>query len=136
MAEVYFKPRYAILHVHNPELAWLQNVICESSKQGLEFGEATIEYHETDKSRSLILISDRELGYYLLYQPKIDTWLSLGDRTRLSEVICPDDWQASVGLFVSRDKAWLVIYEFCQSGERSSRIEWIRPTEIPEGGNW
>ena len=49
------------------------------------------------RETTLILINDAELGYYLKYfDPEGKEWLSLGNRDRLWEVVCPDDWEASV----------------------------------------
>jgi hypothetical protein len=28
------------------------------------------------------------------------------------------------------------VEEFAQTGRRSDEIDWIQPSEIPEGGNW
>jgi hypothetical protein len=136
MAEIHFQPRYAVSSVVNPELNWLRELILDPFREGREFGEATIQFREGERQLRMILISDPKLGYYLNYDPEKDTWLSLGDASRLSEVICPDDWEASAGLFISADKAWLAISEFCQTGERSGAIKWIRPSSLPEDGNW
>jgi hypothetical protein len=51
-------------------------------------------------------------------------------------VICSDDWEASAGLFLAPEKAWIAISEFCRSGARSPDIEWIRPADMPADGNW
>jgi hypothetical protein len=136
MAEVLFQPRYAIPAMRNPELEWLREIILDPFLPGREFGEALIDFREGERRLSMILLSDPDLGYYLKYDPTGDTWLSLGDATRLGEVVCPDDWQASAGLFVPPDKAWLAVSAFCRTGERSSAITWIRPTELPPEGNW
>lgn len=136
MPEVQFRPRYAISNVRDPDPSWLRDVILDPFRSGREFGEAVIDFREGERTHRMILIADRDLGYYLKYEPSADTWLSLGDRTRLSEIVCPDDWQASAGLFVPAEDAWVAISEFCQSGGRSHAIQWIRPSEIPEDGNW
>jgi hypothetical protein len=136
MPEVWFEPRYAIRAVHNPDLDWLRHLILDPFRPGREFGEATVTFQDGDHAIGLILIADRDLGYYLNYGSPGDTWLSLGDPSRLAEVVCPDDWQASAGLFVRPDRAWLAVTEFCRSGLRSSKIEWIRPEDLPPQGNW
>ncbi len=136
MPEVLFEPRYAIRSVRDPDAAWLRDLILDPFRPGREFGEATIKFRDGGRTATLILIADRELGYYLNHEPSGDTWLSLGDPGRLAEVVCPDDWQASAGLFVPPEKAWLAIHEFCRSGGRSSEIEWIRPEDMPAEGNW
>ena len=85
----------------------------------------------------MIVLSDPELGYYLKYfDANEEEWLSLGDRGRLQEVVCPDDREASAGLFVRPEAARLAIREFCQSGTRASEVAWIRPENMPDGGNW
>jgi hypothetical protein len=136
MSEVLFEPRYAIRSVRDPDLDWLRDLILDPFRPGREFGEAIITFRDGDRATDLILIADRDLGYYLKYEPTGDTQLSLGDPSRLAEVVCPDDWQASAGLFVPPDRAWLAISEFCRSDGRSSEIEWIRPEDIPPEGNW
>lgn len=135
MAEVLFEPQYAIRWVRNLQPDWLGDVILDLFRPEREFGEALIDFREGERRVSMILIANRELGHYLKYDPTGDTWLSLGDTRRLSEVVYRDDWEASPGLFVPPEDAWLVISEFCRMGQRSSAIHWIRPTEIPEDGN-
>jgi hypothetical protein len=132
-ATVTFSPRYAIPEATDPDPIWLRDLILRPSEPGREFGEATITFRDGDREASLILIVDRTLGYYLILGKH--EWLSLGDRGRLTEVVCPDDWEASAGLFVPAEKAWAAISEFCASGMRSDAIEWIRPSEVPAGGN-
>src|SRR5690242_18079282 len=136
MTEVSFEPRYAIRWVCNPDMDWLRDLILNPFRPEQEFGDALIRFQDGDQNTSLILISDRELGYYLNHGAPNDIWLSLGDASRLTEVVCPDDWKASAGLFVPCDRAWLAISEFCRSGDRSSEIEWIRPEDVPPEGNW
>ena len=83
------------------------------------------------------MLAHLELGYYLNYMGRgNEEWLSLGDASRLSEVVIPDDWKASAGLFIPPDKAWPAIEEFCQFGTRSERIAWISPEQVPDDGNW
>lgn len=136
MAEVLFQPRYALPPVRGPAVGWLRDVILDPFSPGREFGEALIEFREGERRLTMILLTDRELGYYLKYDPDGDTWLSLGDPHRLSEVVCPDDWQASAGLFIPPEEAWFAVSEFCRTGERSGAIRWARPSDIPPDGNW
>ena len=130
---VTFRLRYALAQVTDPDMAWLRDVIHHPRRPGREFGEAGITFDGGGVRAILTLIHDRTLGYYIVFGPL--EWLSLGDRGRLAEVVCPDDWEASAGLFVPPEQAWKVIRTFCESGTRSDAIEWIRPTDIPEGGN-
>ena len=43
---------------------------------------------------------------------------------------------ASVGLFLSVEKAWLAIDEFCKTGERTDKIDWIEDSEMPEESSY
>jgi hypothetical protein len=117
-------------------LAWLRDVIADPFRSGHEFGEATIVFWDGELKIDMILIADQTLGYYLKYDAGGEEWMSLGDENRLSEVICPDDWQVSAGLFISPDQAWLAISEFCQTGKRSDAIKWISPRDLLENGSW
>jgi len=135
MPEVVFEGRYAFPSIPNPNLVWLRELILHPSQEA-DFGDALLTFGDRQREATLILIGDPELGFYLNYESRGDTWLSVGDRTRLAEVVCPDDWQASAGLFVPRNKAWHAISEFCTYGTRSQTIEWIRPGELPQGGNY
>jgi hypothetical protein len=134
--KITFEPRYTLTSLVNPDVAELRDLILEPFKPGREYGEATITFESGGRSVATILIADRSLGLYLQYGAPDDTWLSLGDRRRLTDVVCPDDWKVSAGLFVSCAKAWPVIEEFCRTGSRSDHIDWIRPADVPEGGNW
>jgi hypothetical protein len=136
MAEVQFKPRYAISNVLNPDPIWLRDLILDPFGVGRVFGEASIVFSDNSRKVELIAITDWTLGYYLKYRSDLSEWLSLGDASRLSEVVCPDDWEASVGLFISPNLAWLAVQEFCRSGERSNEIRWIRPCELPVAANY
>jgi len=124
-----------------PDLEALRDIILRPDVPGREFGEATIHFGEGDERSVLLLLHHGPLGYYLHYfqhftRPDRADWLSLGDPTRLAEVVMPDDWEASAGLFIPTDRAWLVIEEFCRSGRRSDKIDWIRPEDMPEEGMW
>lgn len=136
MTDVFFEPRYALKAVRNPDMCWLRDVILDPCCPGREFGEASITFRDGRRVAILILINDRELGYYLNYEAEDDTWLSLWDPGKLAEVVCPDDWKASAGLFVPAERAWEAIHDFCLSGVRSATLSWIRPADMPEGGNW
>jgi hypothetical protein len=91
MSEVLFEPRYAIRSVRNPNPDWLRDLILDPFRAGREFGEAIITFRDGDRATKLILITDRDLGYYLNHGSPKDSWLSLGDPSRLAEVVCPDD---------------------------------------------
>ena len=146
MAKFVFSPRYPHLlpeELRHPDLDTLGRIILNPDGPGWQFSEAGIDYvFDTGRYHPLIVIRHPELGYYLQFLggegrfgPE-DIWLSLGDRSRLGEVVCPDDWQASAGLFVPLPLAWEAIRHFCTSGDRSAAIEWINPQDMPENGNW
>lgn len=100
-------------------------------------GGALIEFTAGSRRASMILLPHEDHGIYLKWLDDDETWLSLGDRSRLDSIVeCSDEWFASVGLFVSPGEAWTAVEEFCRSGERTSRIAWIAPEEIPPEGNW
>lgn len=139
-------PRYGHLipeAMRCPDLKSLEQLILHPDGPGWQFSEEGIDYFLDDgRKHHLIVLGDSKLGYYLQYQgpngcfgPE-DIWLSLGDRSRLGEVVCPDDWEASAGLFVPLPLAWQAIHYFCTSGGQSPMIEWISHLEIPETGNW
>jgi hypothetical protein len=100
-----------------------------------------LEFIDDGTWRATLLIlphvQDR-LGIYLKFigERSRDEYLSCHDRARLAEVAeCGDEWYASVGLFLPKEKAWAAIEEFMRSGRRTGAVEWIRSTEIPQGGN-
>jgi hypothetical protein len=137
MAELSFEPQYALPWMRNPDLEELRRIVLNPKGPGWDFGDARIRYEARGEQFTLIVLSHLELGYYLKYiDPRDEEWLSLGDASRLTEVVVPDDWEASIGLFIPPDRAWLAIEEFCQSGTRSNRIAWIRPEAVPDEGNW
>jgi hypothetical protein len=78
---------------------------------GLEFtltlstNEALVEYEAPDRRASMMLLTGNALGLYLKALTPEDTFLSLGDRHALSDVVCFDDWECSRGLFVPVDQA-------------------------------
>lgn len=146
MASFLCHPRYSHLipeTMRCPDLKSLEELVLHPDSPGWQFSEAGIDYFLDDGRKChLIVLADSKLGYYLQYQGPDgcfgpdDIWLSLGDRSRLGEVVCPDDWEASAGLFVPRPLAWQAIHYFCTTGGRSPMIEWISHLEVPETGNW
>jgi hypothetical protein len=136
MADVFFEPRYVLPWTRNPDLEELRRIFLHPNGPGWQFGDAMIRYDERGQQFTLIVLSHPELGYYLKYLDSCDEWLSLGDASRLAEVVIPDDWEASAGLFIAPDQAWLAIKEFCLSGKRTNQIAWITPDQVPDEGNW
>jgi hypothetical protein len=85
----------------------------------------------------MLILPNEKYGYYLHYLDKAgNAWLSLHDPAKLRETAeCADEWYASIGLFLPKDLAWIAVKEFIETGERSSEIKWIKPADLPEGGN-
>lgn len=105
-------------------------------------GDASIDYREPPlPERTLIVMQDNRLGFYLKYleaiSARVETeWLSLGDRSRLKQVIDCDDWKVSVGLFIGKEAAANAVAEFAKNGTRSTDVVWIQPEEVPPEGNY
>lgn len=93
-------------------------------------------------TENCLIIQHEPCGYYLKYHRVLrghveDSWLSLADRTKLDVTVGDDTtWIASVGLFLPRELALIGVQEFRKTGRRSEQIEWIKPDDIPENGNW
>ena len=135
MPRVRIEPRYWDEILEDPSDATLRHFLLEADQQG-HWGDALVRYDDGPLSREMIILSDLQLGYYFQYISDDGRYLSVGDPSRLDEVVCPDDWYASAGLFVSPDKAWLILVEFCKSGRRADAVEWITPADMPADGNW
>lgn len=134
MAPIYFDPRYQHGRFsRNPSLSQLEHYILHD---GSVFGDAAIYRGDYPSQPHLIILFDDGLGYYIKYLDGKSEWLSLHDSSRLTDVICPDDWNASAGLFVPPALAWLTIAHFCETGERLKTQEWISPDKMPEESNW
>lgn len=134
MAEFIFDQRYASKLV-NPEETTIRDILL--NPDATEFGEALLSYREDSQNTTLILLYESRLGYYLKFFDETDeVWLSLGDDTKLGEVVMPDDWEASVGLFISIQDTWAAVQDFYKFGTRSAKIRWIRPLDVPENGNY
>jgi hypothetical protein len=135
------EPNYALSIMQSQDLVARRGIILRPDVPGREFREAMIHFGEDDERSVLSLLHHGPPGYYLHYfghfaRPDRDEWLSLGDPTRLAEGMMPDDWEPSAGLFIPPDRAWLVIEEFCRTGQRPDKIEWLRPEVMPEEGIW
>ncbi len=136
--------------LENPNLDFIRSVILRPTvafwREGN--GSAVLKFFTGQSAKTLLVLpsgksfdalaTNGRLYIYLKYiEEDGGTWLSLEDADKLKEVDeCEDEWYASVGLFLPPEKAWVAIKEFCESGTRSPQIQWIRPTAIPEGGNW
>lgn len=106
-------------------------------------GSATIDFHDEEKGHlSLLVLPNDEYGIYLKYLKLVNgrvqgEWLSIEDDQRLSETVeSSDEWYASIGLFLPKEKAWLAIENFLKTGEMSEEIKWISSEDMPEDSNW
>ena len=87
---------------------------------------------------SLCVAAVREHGVFLGWRSEGRIYLSLHNRSKLSEVadVWGDGLDVSVKLFLPPEKAWRGMEEFADIGGRWREIRWIRETDIPEGGNY
>ena len=126
--------------LENPSLEMLRELVTNPPAGYWDQGSggATLDCSTENSKVSLMLFPDSRHGVYLrFYDEEENPWLSLHDEAKLSEVIeCNDEWYVSVGLFLSKETAWLAVKEFCMTGRRSPDVRWILPSAIPEGGNW
>ncbi len=139
---VYVDPMGAT--IPNPDCEFLRQKILGFSRDYWMAGRggATLTWSRgSDSDASLLILPHPEHGFYLQYVLRNGrsrvTWLSLADRARLLETVeCCDEWQASVGLFVSPKVAWNAIEQFCQDGGRSEAVQWIPSKDMPNESNW
>lgn len=124
----------------DPKLEMLQQLIVNppSGYWDQGGGGANLDYLTNGSKTSLMICPSSQYGISLrYYDEERNPWLSIEDHDKLLECTeLYDEWYVSVGLFVPKDKAWLAVKEFCINGKRSSSIQWIAASEIPEGGNW
>jgi hypothetical protein len=124
----------------NPSMAVLRHLILTPDpqywKQGS--GDAILRFKEGKADRRMLIMPNEMYGIYLKFLDEAgEEWLSLGEPGRLKEVTeCSDEWFASIGLFVSRERAWLAVEELAQIGVRTDKIAWILPSDLPEDANW
>lgn len=134
MAEVRFYGRYTLKNIKNPSHDFIEEIFLKELPIGGEWSEALIEYREHDTVTRVIVLADKTHGFCIKYIPPEDEmFLSLGDRDLLKITICPDDWEAALGSFISRKPACRVILDFVDTGKRSDAIEWILDQDLPDG---
>ena len=137
MAKVTFCGRYDRENIESFDVHILEDIILNEEPMGGAWGDATIKYEDDEFTSQIIVLSDKSHGFYLNYSDESEvTFLSLSDRSALEVVICPDDWEASLGLFLGRMSAFNALFDFIKTGRRSQRIEWISENDMPEGSNW
>ncbi|MEO0413548.1 MAG: hypothetical protein AAF226_01195 [Verrucomicrobiota bacterium] len=105
-------------------------------------GGALLTLQSIGEKVSLTLLTNVQNGIYAQFCRErdnriIETWLSLGDPERLTETAeGAEEYFVSAGLFLQPDQAALCVEDFAKTGDRSSRIQWISPSEIPPEGNY
>jgi hypothetical protein len=125
----------------NPPLEYMEELILHRWKGywNKGSGDAILRFQSASGTTEMLILSHQKSGgFYLRYIDRNgDEWLSLADPTKLKEVtIVCDNWNASVGLILPKKQAWIAIKHFCETGQRTDAIPWIRPADIPKEGNW
>lgn len=104
-------------------------------------GDAAVSFEAPHLEAELLIRPHAPLGVYLKYlkcnvRKVEEEWLSLHDPAALNEVVeCSKEWFASKGLFIAPDRAASAVEEFCRTGLRCGGVTWIRPADLPMGGN-
>jgi hypothetical protein len=131
---VSFEPRYALPATRQPDPEAVRSLLLAP---GGEWGEAVARFEDAGGRSELLVLSHPPLGYYLRHTaPDRSVRLSVWDDGRLAEVVEPDDWRASAGLFVPPPLAAEAVAEFLRSGGRWPGVRWEPPAVVPAGGNW
>ncbi len=103
-------------------------------------GDGSIDFYiDDEKISTLLLEPNKEYGMYLNYTDfRTDReWLSVYDKNNLDNVVeTAYEIYVSRGLLLPKELAFEGIKYFLECGEKLSKIEWIQPEEIPEGGNY
>lgn len=89
----------------------------------------------------IIICFHAGLGYYLKVIQRRGRgeerhFLSRGTGPLDEVVEAEDEWYASKGLFIPKEKARKGIVDFYVTQQPSPELDWIDPSEIPEGGNY
>ncbi len=137
MTYVKFSGRYAKQDVRVVDSEFLREAFIEESPIGGEWGDAIVEYEDGENYSRIIVVSHEDLGFYLNYTNHEEVaYLSVWDRSRLSEIVCPDDINISAGLFLPRDKTYEALSLFADNGNLPQNVEWVCEEDMPENGNW
>jgi hypothetical protein len=101
-------------------------------------GGAQLDYLTDASKTSLMICRSSRYGISLRFYDEQDSpWLSVEDEGKLLECTeLYDEWYVSIGLFLPSGTAWLAVKEFCLTGQRSPKVQWMPASEIPDGGNW
>jgi hypothetical protein len=134
MADTILSVRYGLGQIRNPTMDTLRDLILNPLRPGrAACEEGLIRFDGGVPSSSLIIIYDRSLGWSLQFDKDKsgDIWVSVGNSTRLSELVCPDDIAVPAGSFVTPEVALEAILHFCQNGERFTGLNWARLADLP-----
>jgi len=114
-----------------PDLAWLREQVlrgepdfwCSGS------GQAWLKHPEGPE---LLLAFEAGHGFYPEYiDRRGQYWIprSAGGGGKVPVWVGGDPIIVCEGFFVTADLAWAAIEEFCATGERTSRVDWVRKSE-------
>ena len=103
------------------------------------FPDCVGQIKTNNSTNSVLCISAvKEFGVYIGISNASGEYLSLFDSELLEEVV--DVWGdgllVSRGLFVPAELAWSAIEHFVVCGNPVDNIHWIRPSVVPENGNY
>jgi hypothetical protein len=90
-------------------------------------GDSYIDYNDGDKANRLEILYNRDFGFYLRYKSWGNDFhsLNVGDYSKITKVYIGGNTQVlPVKFFLSREIAFEVVKFFCETGERSSKINW------------
>jgi len=129
--------------IENPSQDYLHSIFVSPTLDYWlsDYGGASIKYTYGEFRSELYFLYREEHGFYLRFREHRDgsyaDWLSLGNREELNNVIdAGDEWYVSVGLFIPAAQAALAAYKFNEAGQRSTQIDWIAASDMPEDSNF
>jgi hypothetical protein len=128
--------------IENPDLGALREATLSISPAfWLQGSKSTVEldyFDDHGQRKSWMIILPHENAYYLnVNRGTKGEFVSLSDRNKLTEVVeCGDDWEASRGIFIPPEQAWLAIEEFLRTGQRTDKIGWLSTADMPYDGRW
>lgn len=104
-------------------------------------GIVITHYFNQSKYYTLMAFSNDDYGIFLRYSRGNEEvgieYLSLNDISKLGEEVTEYCFElyASIGFFISPDRAWKAVNHFCLTGNKTSEIQWISCEEVPETCN-
>jgi hypothetical protein len=131
MPDFEFSPRYGLKPIRNPDLETLTDLILDANRHDREYGEAGIRFIGGVPPAWLFVLHDRHLGCSLWFdEGDGETWVPVGDATRMSELACPDDIKSPVGSFLPPAVALEAILEFCRTATPLASLKWVRMRDL------